>query len=127
MPQGVHIQPVQPAQVLAKDLALAQGRGMSDGTTRRPARCDATGFARDEVLRALEVCIARLAPGGRRLEVPVERARDGEVGVVGRQLHTVAEADALAQVQGPDPAIGADRRRLYGEIELWPAERQVKA
>src|SRR5207248_6485159 len=74
--------------------------------------------ALDEVLRALEYGILGLSPRRRRLEVRIERARDGELDVIGGHLHAVVEEDALAQLEGPDLAVAADGRRPGCQIQL---------
>jgi hypothetical protein len=69
---------------------------------------------------------ARLAPEGRRLDVRIEDTREGDRGVhfsIGLGLKWTP----LAQARGPDAAIGADCRHLYGKAELMLVERQVRA
>src|SRR5262249_36822983 len=79
---------------------------------------DAGGFPLDEIVGALEDIVLRLPPGGCRLEVWIEGARDGELDIVGGHLHAVVEQHAFAQVEGPDPAVAGDGGRPGREVEL---------
>ena len=99
---------------------------MSDGTTRRPARCNATGFARDDVLRALEDGTASLAPGGTGLMGTLTVRVMENVASSAAQPPAIVEADPYVQLGGPDAAIGADWRRLCGKAAVWPVEQQVR-